>query len=414
MHDRKFSLLTIFAFVLCLGMVATRPARGAVLSDDDDDHKKGATLTVDDDRVQCPSAAFISIQAAVNAANPGDKINVCPGTYNEQVTINKSLTIQGVAVGGNNQAIVKPTNMVVNSFSLASGNPIAAIILVDGASRVDLTNLTIDGVNNNIGGCAPNLIGIYYRNSSGKADSVAVRNVRLVPTLAGCQSGLGIFAQSGNGGSSKVQVLNSSVHDFQKNGITGNEPGTEINVKGNSVSGDGPSPIIAQNGIQIGFGAKGTVDGNSVNNVIYTPCISVNVCAASSTGILVFDPASPVRISNNNVANTQTGIYLQANKAEAGNNTVFQTRIFDGIAIVGDRNTVNGNSISNSDESGVFVQGNKNEVNGNTINETPIGILEFPPSSGNKFGGNHFFNAGVNTDPPASAGAGRPYSAVQP
>ena len=93
MHNRKFSLLTIVAFLLCLGMAGTKPARAAVLNDDDD-HRKGATLTVDDDRVQCPNAGFTSIQAAVTAAHAGDRINVCPGTYNEQVAINKSLTIQ--------------------------------------------------------------------------------------------------------------------------------------------------------------------------------------------------------------------------------------------------------------------------------------------------------------------------------
>jgi nitrous oxidase accessory protein NosD len=66
-------------------------------------------------------------------------------------------------------------------------------------------------------------------------------------------------------------------------------------------------------------------------------------------------------------------------------------------AVFGDNNKVNGNSIFNSDESGVFVQGNQNDVNGNTINETPVGILESAPSSGNKFGGgNKFFNTGVD------------------
>jgi pectin methylesterase-like acyl-CoA thioesterase len=112
-----------------------------------------ATLTVDDDHVQCPAAAFTSIQAAVNAANPNDKINVCPGTYNEQVSINKSLSIQGIDVGGQNLAVIMPTGVVANSFSLASGNPIAAIVLIDGANKVDLTNLTIDGANNAIAGC---------------------------------------------------------------------------------------------------------------------------------------------------------------------------------------------------------------------------------------------------------------------
>ena len=42
---------------------------------------------VDNDRVQCPNAAFTSIQAAVNASGPGDRIRVCPGLYLEQVDI---------------------------------------------------------------------------------------------------------------------------------------------------------------------------------------------------------------------------------------------------------------------------------------------------------------------------------------
>jgi parallel beta-helix repeat protein len=42
-----------------------------------------ATLVVDDDFADCPQADFNSIQAAVLAAQPGDKILVCSGTYME-------------------------------------------------------------------------------------------------------------------------------------------------------------------------------------------------------------------------------------------------------------------------------------------------------------------------------------------
>src|SRR6516225_265411 len=38
---------------------------------------------------------FPTIQAAVNAANPGDTLLADPGTYNESVTVNKSLIIEG-------------------------------------------------------------------------------------------------------------------------------------------------------------------------------------------------------------------------------------------------------------------------------------------------------------------------------
>jgi pectin methylesterase-like acyl-CoA thioesterase len=50
-----------------------------------------STLVVDDDgqgtATSCNAGApaFSSIQAAVNAAAPGDTILICPGTYDEQV-----------------------------------------------------------------------------------------------------------------------------------------------------------------------------------------------------------------------------------------------------------------------------------------------------------------------------------------
>src|SRR5262245_887146 len=59
--------------------------------------------------VGCPGG-FTSIQAAVNAANSGGRIRICAGTYNEQVTITKRLTITG-----ENGAIVRPVGMIANT-----------------------------------------------------------------------------------------------------------------------------------------------------------------------------------------------------------------------------------------------------------------------------------------------------------
>ena len=56
-----------------------------------------ATLKVDDDGAQCGATAYTTIQAAVDAASSGDRISICPGTYAEKVTVDKSLKFHGKA-----------------------------------------------------------------------------------------------------------------------------------------------------------------------------------------------------------------------------------------------------------------------------------------------------------------------------
>lgn len=54
------------------------------------------TYCVDDDGSDCPTADFVKIQDAVDAASSGDEILVYPGVYFEDVVLNKRLTLRGV------------------------------------------------------------------------------------------------------------------------------------------------------------------------------------------------------------------------------------------------------------------------------------------------------------------------------
>jgi hypothetical protein len=47
------------------------------------------------DDSSCDSAAFTTIQSAVDAANPGDRVIVCAGTYNENVVISTPISLHG-------------------------------------------------------------------------------------------------------------------------------------------------------------------------------------------------------------------------------------------------------------------------------------------------------------------------------
>ena len=243
---------TSVATILMVAGLNVAPAAAAKRVVDSSDGQGSST------NCNATNAAYFSITSALAAASPGDQIFICPGSgpYNEQLSIDKQLTLKGIL-----GATVRPSPIAANTTSLSTGSPIAAAILVeDGVAGVVIDQLTIDGSGSGITGCSPNLIGVYFRNSSGTVKNSVVKNARLGAGLEGCQAGLGIFAQSdGVGGISTVSVANTSVHDFQKNGITGNGSGTTLTATGNEVTGDGPTPSIAQNGIQVGFGAKGTI-----------------------------------------------------------------------------------------------------------------------------------------------------------
>ena len=333
---------------------------------------------------------FTTIQAAVTASPAGTTIKVCPGSYPEQVVINKMLKVTGVNSGTTyNPVVIIPAiqtgGFVANTTSLTSGHPIAAQFLVQSpATGVVISNLTVDGSGSNLTGCnAPRLIGIYYQNASGTANSLVVRNQAQGAVDFGCQTsaGLGIFVQSGSSLTSTVTISNSTVHGYQKNGITGNEVGTTVTISGNSVVGAGPT-TTAQNGIQIGFGATGKV----LTNTVADDDFNGDPLAGTASGILVFDSGN-LTISGNSVTNTQNGIpivtdgILPADSNTVSSNRVSNTHLGDGIDLCSNGNTVTGNIVSSSDAGGIHLDsscgstGNNNIVSKNTVNEACAGLL---------------------------------------
>src|SRR5436309_2939584 len=213
-----------------------------------------------------------TIQEAVNDAAAGDSVFVGAGTYPEHVMITMPLTLEGAGAA---MTTIQPATFTANTSSLFSGAPIAAILLVDGTTGVAVSDLTVDGSTAAFNACSPGYVGIFYRASSGAIQDTHVTHIHH-PLASGCQAVLGIFVQSGNGGpglNSHVAILQNMVDDYGKNGITANEPGTFVTVSSNMVTGRGATGLgdAAQNGVQIGFGARGLVSGNTISAHNYTP-----------------------------------------------------------------------------------------------------------------------------------------------
>jgi pectin methylesterase-like acyl-CoA thioesterase len=173
-----------------------------------------------------PGTHFLTIQAAVNAVSIGGTVRVCPGPYPEQVTINKNLTLIGIASGTSDAAVVTVPNggLVTNGVMDIFSNPTAAQIFVQNAN-VTVSHITVDGANDGLTDCTIDAIGIYYQNSSGSITDNAVRNVLLPTGLQGCQDGLAINVEASSG-IPAVTISNNSVRNYDKNGITASGPGT--------------------------------------------------------------------------------------------------------------------------------------------------------------------------------------------
>jgi parallel beta-helix repeat protein len=370
-----------------------------------------------------PGTHYTTIQAAVNA--PGvTTVEVCPGTYPEQVTITGNLTLKGIASGTSDAAVVAvPTGgLVTNGVTDVFGNPTAAQIFVQNAT-VTISHITVDGANDGLTDCSVDAIGIYYQNASGTITDNAVRNVLLPPALQGCQDGLAINVDSTTG--SSVTVSNNSVRNYDKNGITASgpgdgSPGPNVTVTGNTVIGLGATTVIAQNGIQVGYGATGKVTLNNVIDDIYiNPPGCASTCTGSS-GILIYG-STGITISDNTVESTQLGIVpvtastsLTANGTIVKSNRIGGTQIYDAIDLCSDGNTAESNVIYGSAQSGIHVDdecspstGSGTTVTGNTINEACAGVL-LGTGSGNMTTPNTYLNV-TNTTlvgdtcPPASA-----------
>jgi len=378
--------------LLCVAACLAAPVRA---QDSNSIIAQKANIVVDDDKVQCPTATFTSIQQAVDAASPGAVIRVCPGTYMEQVMINKPLTILG-----DNGAVVIPSNMTANASDTSSGESIAAIILVENTDGVEIRGLIVDGSKNGITQCAPRLVGILYENASGRAAHNAVRHVRLAPSLPGCQSGNAIEVETSGGGESNVAIHQNSVWDYQKNGITGNETGTDVTITGNVVTGIGPTAGAAQNGVQVGFGATGAVTGNTVSGNVWSPCVSEDQCDANGTGILVFE-SNGVRVNNNSVGTNQVGIFIGGNHGRVRENTVFNSTVLFGVVLMGNGNDATNNQVMHSDAAGILIQGNNNSAVANQITDADVGILKITGSSGTTLAANRFFATLLSVEDPA-------------
>lgn len=271
---------------------------------------------------------YPTISAAVKASVANDRINVCPGTYPEQVTISIPLFLAGMEAASGTAAedravITLPSNPVVNAMSPAFGISFVAQILVRnvnpaGSFGVAITNLTVDGSADPAGqrwncpnlATGPGVVGIYYDATTNAPGTVG--NIGDVTAMAqltqGLPCGYGIWVENDGPNNQSVTIQNNSVHDFDAEGITVvGTPNLEVispptitaTIQGNFVHAVGPDVF----GIEA-EDIAGTIAGNIVTGGVF--------------GIV--NDSSTISITHNTVAGAGSGIFLDVSSTAASNN----------------------------------------------------------------------------------------------
>jgi hypothetical protein len=170
-------------------------------------------------------------------------------------------------------------------------------VVVDGdagAVSVNVTGSTIEKIGDAVQNGNQHGNAIFYMNASGdqtgNVDDSRTCNAT-VHSVTGTISG-------------------NTVDTYQKNGITVKCPGVSVAISGNTVTGAGETTLIAQNGIELGVGATGTISGNTVSGNEYT-----GTNDADSAGVLVFGGAAVggalainEQVTNNTLTDNDVGV----------------------------------------------------------------------------------------------------------
>src|SRR5436309_10335924 len=320
MNCKRSAVLRALALTFSMGLIIF--ATSAVAA--------AATLTVGNATSGACPHTFTSIQSAVNVASPGDTIQVCPGTYNELVTVDKTLTILGAQAGvdartravpvtsesvvsnGDGDFQIEADKVVIDGFTIQGVVNPANLPPFTGLDAGIWTNPGFSGtsgghqIRNNI--IQNNIIGIELDND-GTFQTKVERNLIQNNNAVGPDGGTGIDTNFG---------LANAVIDSNK--IVGNT-NSGMNTFGSSLTVSNNE--FAANRRAIGWGGvtTATISGNNIHNSTDPATADIrffggvsgvaitcnNLSNGAGRGIRMDDecpgcPNSSININNNNIS----------------------------------------------------------------------------------------------------------------
>ena len=331
----------------------------------------------------CNNPGYPTIQSAVDAAAPGDRINVCPGTYMEEVTIppgKDNILLRSVQFWA---AVIKAPPVMLG--------PTESIVRVNGAHDVTILAFTITGPGG--GPCDSLRYGVRV-DDGGSVDILGNHITQIHDTPFGeCRSGIAVeVGESDELTFGSARILGNAIDTYQRGGVRVSNEGSFAEIAYNRILGVGPTMVRFQNGVAATSGSTATVQHNFVAgniNALQTVhsagivliqsgqvFIDHNTLSFNDSGVGMVEPASGSMTTHNHVmASTFDGIALE---------TTISSRVaFNRV----ERNGGSGVVLDNSQ--GNEIDGNEVRRNGTENGDTTDGIRVTEFSAFNTLRNNH-------------------------
>ena len=162
-------------------------------------------------------------------------------------------------------------------------------VVANGGAVAHVTDLTVtvDGLADRCDDGADRLRGILFDGAAGSITNNHVIDIN--QGASGCQEGNAIEVRNApfntSGPDVAVTISGNVVTGYQKTGILAN--GSVVaTILNNTVTGIGPVNYIAQNGVQVGFGGSGNVQGNTISGNFYTgPDLACGILFFEADGV---------------------------------------------------------------------------------------------------------------------------------
>jgi hypothetical protein len=259
----------------------------------------------------CPrNCQFTSIQAAINAASPGDTITIGAGKYYENVVVDRSVTLQGsgdgtviypavsnpVCSGGSlcggtasNIVLVQADNVTITDLRLEGDNPNLTSGVVVGGADIDARNGIITnhpaGIYNNLTVSKVKVSDVYLRGIYASSGGTFNFNNDTIDNVQGEPASIAMFNFGGSGVMVDNKVTNAN------DAISANwSMGTQF--LRNDISKSGSGVHTDNNG-----GVADLIQGNTVKD-----------CNVDGYGIFVFAPYLSATVDSNTVKGCYVGL----------------------------------------------------------------------------------------------------------